>query len=55
MIYEYPKDAPKELREAFHREHSEAFRRADAEGSWSWRPSAWEAFQRGWNAARGEL
>lgn len=51
MKYEFPKDAPKKLRDAFHRANERAFEAADAEGAWSWRPTAWEAFQLGWLAA----
>lgn len=39
------------IREAFEKESASAFERADPEGGWQWRPSAYEAFKLGYTAA----
>jgi hypothetical protein len=43
------------IERAFYKARSEAFEREDPEGSWTWRPSAFEAFRLGYEAAEAKL
>ena len=43
------------VRTAYNKASSKAFHDADPEGSWSWRPSAFEAFRLGYEAAEAKF